>query len=193
MRVYFTASLFAKEKLEKHYRAIVKVLEEAEHKVYSDHVLGIEFDFVKQVSDEFRIKYYKEMIKKISSSDLVVADISHPSISIGHEASIALEKGKPLVVLCHEDYPIAQIFLGIGSEKLQVVKYNEKNLREKLLEVLEQMQGKMDVRFNFFISPEIGDYLDWIAKAKRVPRAVYLRRLLEEEMAKNKEFLASKS
>jgi hypothetical protein len=46
----------------------------------------------------------------------------------------------------------------------------------------------IDTRFNFFISPKIGNFLDWIAKKKKLPRAVYLRKLIEDDMDKNKEY-----
>ena len=56
---------------------------------------------------------------------------------------------------------------------------------------LDYVSSAQDVRFNFFISPTIGLYLDWISKNKRIPRAVYLRKLIEEEMRENKEYKES--
>ena len=36
------------------------------------------------------------------------------------------------------------------------------------------------------LKPKIANYLDWIARKKRTPRAVYLRRLIEEDMKASK-------
>ena len=66
--------------------------------------------------------------------------------------------------------------------------YNGLDLREVIKRSLEYLSEQMDTRFNFFISPKIGSYLDWIAKKKKTPRAVYLRKLIEKEMKENKEF-----
>jgi len=53
---------------------------------------------------------------------------------------------------------------------------------------LDYVSSAQDVRFNFFISPEIGRFLDWVSKKRRLPRAVYLRKLIEEDMRNNKEY-----
>jgi hypothetical protein len=80
------------------------------------------------------------------------------------------------------------IFLrGRQEEKLLILSYNNKNLEEVLESAVDYASEQQDTRFNFFISPQIGNYLDWVAKQKRVPRAVYLRRLIEEDMKKNQD------
>ena len=41
------------------------------------------------------------------------------------------------------------------------------------------------MRFTFFITREIAAYLDKVTVRKKVPKAVYLRKLVEEDMKKN--------
>jgi len=53
---------------------------------------------------------------------------------------------------------------------------------------LEEAKRRMDVRFNFFVSPKILAYLDWVAQKRMVPRSVFLRNLIEKEMKKDKGF-----
>ena len=62
------------------------------------------------------------------------------------------------------------------------------SVEEALKLALDYASDQMDTRFNFFISPKHGNYLDWISKNKKVPRAVYLRRLIEKDMDENKEY-----
>jgi hypothetical protein len=57
--------------------------------------------------------------------------------------------------------------------------------------LLDFASDQQDTRFNFFISPKHQNYLDWIAKYKKVPRSVYLRELIETDMANNSEFIES--
>jgi hypothetical protein len=61
-------------------------------------------------------------------------------------------------------------------------------MSDQAVVVFDYLSDTQDVRFNFFISPQIGNYLDWVSKNKRIPRAVYLRRLIEEDMKNNKEY-----
>lgn len=57
-----------------------------------------------------------------------------------------------------------------------------------LKEAMSKAENKVDVRFNFFVTPRILLYLDWLAKNKKLPRSVYLRNLIESDMEKNKEY-----
>lgn len=187
MKIYFSAPLAGREELDKNYKAIVNVLKEWGHNVVADHVLKEDSAKLESVTDSYRFQYYKRMVKWISESDLIVAELSHPSGSIGHEVTIALEKDKPVIALYFKGRG-PQILLGIKSDKLQIVKYDLDNLKIQLEKALSKSKGKMDIRFNFFVSPEINEYLDWISRVKRTPRAVYLRDLLEKDMAKTKDF-----
>jgi len=69
-----------------------------------------------------------------------------------------------------------------------LVEYTLPELKRTLDYGLEEALNQVDVRFNFFISPQIGRYLDWVSQKKRIPRAVYLRKLIEEEMNSNTEY-----
>ena len=59
---------------------------------------------------------------------------------------------------------------------------------EIIFQAIEKAREKVDVRFNFYISPEIGRYLDWISQRKKLPRSVFLRGLVERHMHADKEY-----
>lgn len=191
MKVFFSASISGRDSFEENYKAIVDDLKVRGYRVQSDHVLGVDKKKLSDVSDKYRIDYYKKLVKWISESDLIVAEVTQPSISIGHEVSLALEKGKNVIALSSTTRGPA-IFLAMKSDKLQMLKYNLEDLHFVLDKAVKRARSNTDIRFNFFISPQINDYLDWTSKEKRIPRAVYLRELLEKEMAKNKEFQEEK-
>jgi len=186
MKIYFTASLRGDKG---HYKKIVAYLEDLGHTVASDHVLKLDSDFVDNVDDDYRVKYYRDMLKTISGSDIVVAEVTESSTSIGHEVTVALEKGKPVIGLCYRD-DVPTIFKAIRDEKFIIVSYDEldSSLERALKRAIKKAQKTVDIRFNFFISPEIARYLDWLSKYKRIPRSVYLRDLIENEMEKNTEY-----
>lgn len=192
MKVFFSASISGRDSFEENYKAITNDLKDRGYKVQSDHVLGVDKKKLSDVSDKYRIDYYRKLVKWISESDLIVAEVTQPSISIGHEVSLALEKGKNVIALSSTTRGPA-IFLAMKSDKLQMIKYNLVDLHSVLDKAINKARSNTDIRFNFFVSPQINDYLDWISREKRVPRAVYLRELLEKEIVKNKEYQEEKS
>ena len=189
MKIYFVASIKGKERFAKNYEVIIRELQKMGHKVIED-TLKSSLEDVYGLSDREKIKFYQQVLHWINYCDLVIAETSFPSLGIGFEISQALEKGKPVVVLYTEE-DIPHFIQGVESEKLLVVKYSLVDVREVLREAIEDARGQADVRFNFFIPPQIVAFLDWVAKNRKLPRAVYLRKLIEEDMKKNKAYKSS--
>lgn len=186
MKIYFLGSITGKEKYLEHYTKIVNVLDSLEYTVI-ENTLKPTKGFVYTLSDEGKIEYYKTVLKWINDADIMIAEGSYSSMSVGYEISLALEKGKPVIVL-YEGGNAPHFLEGVKSEKLIVVKYSLETIKQDIKEAIELVTDQMDVRFNFFVSPKIVNYLDWVSKKKKMPRAVYLRRLIEADMQKNKEF-----
>lgn len=191
MKIYFTAAILQKNELGKNYKEIVDTLNKLGHTVIED-TTTTPLETAINKSDEQRVEYYKKVLSWIANCDLVVVESSFPStLHIGHEISLALEKGKPIAALYLKGKE-PSFFLGFSTEKLMWLEYDHSSLEDVLKYALETAQEKMDVRFNFFVSPEIQQYLDWVAKYKRTPRAVYLRELLERDMKENKDWKKQK-
>lgn len=189
MKVVFIASHTQKQDLGKFYSRTLKFLTDKGLDVSSGSLFD---EKMEEEAAANREKWYKQSIKEVQRADLVVVEISYPSsANVGHELTYALEIGKPVIAIYHKDRE--PIFLrGREDEKLLLFEYGENDLENVLEAGLEYATEVQDVRFNFFISPAIGRYLDWVSKNKRVPRAVYLRKLIEEEMKNNSEFNESK-
>ena len=101
--------------------------------------------------------------------------------------NFALENGK-VVILLTQNKSLPTIFRTIQSDKLITVVYDATSVEKSLREALEKAREVSDVRFNFFVSPKILSYLDWVAKHRMIPRSVFLRDLIEREMRKDKGF-----
>lgn len=192
MKIYFTASILSKAEYEKEYRAIVNHLEKLGHVVVSDHVLEKQVEDILTQLEKEQQHYYRSMLTHINECDMVVAEVSFPStVHIGHELTLGLEKGKSVLALHQKDKrPV--LFWGIDSEKFYLAEYDMGSLKQVLKDSIEYLAEQQDVRFNFFISPKIQQYLDWLAKYRRKPRAVYLRELLERDMRENKDWKKQK-
>ena len=187
MRVVFIASHSQRKELGSYYRVINDALEAHGHKVFSGTLFLNDKD-EHVTSSEEREKWYKEVIRNVKEADITVVEISYPSTAnVGHILTYALDTGKPVIALYKEGRD--PLFLrGRVDDRLTLLSYTDSDIKSVISSALDYVSSSQDVRFNFFISPAIGTYLDWISKNKRLPRAVYLRRLIEEDMRGNKEY-----
>jgi hypothetical protein len=188
MKIYFNAAVSSKPEYGKYYERIVQKLISMGHEVNADHILGYSLnEIVKRPGSELRT-YYKDMVRKISQSEIMVAEVSFPStVNVGHELSIAIARNKPILALHKKDRkPV--LFWGLESDKFFNAEYDDLDLEKVLERAIDNLKDHTDTRFNFFISKKLLSYLDWISKNRRIPRAVYLRNLLNREMRKYPEF-----
>ena len=187
MKVVFIASQAQSAELANNYKKINDALESHGMDVFSGHLFTNvnDSDLVNKKQIE---AWYKEVITHVRGADTIFVELSYPStVNVGHILTYALDSGKPVVALYKTDRE--PFFLrGRVDDKLVLLEYNDNDIKEVVANALEYVSSAQDVRFNFFISPEIGRFLDWISKKKRLPRAVYLRKLTEEDMQASKEY-----
>jgi len=189
MKIHFTASIAQREEFGPYYNRIIEYLKkDTSNTINYKHVTDFDISDLKVETKEQRQKFYKKALKKILASDMVVVEASFPStLNVGHEVSLALERGKPTVVLYKKGYD--SLFLnGLDSDKLLLVEYEDHNLEEVLGDAVDFAKDQSDTRFNFFISPRHQAYLDWISRTRRIPRSVYLRELIKKDMSENNDF-----
>lgn len=188
MKLFFNASLSGKKFFLKEYESIYNYIKTAPGVVsVQSPVFSGSSDKVAAETVDEAANYFKKLQTWMKSADIAVFEASYPSLGIGHEIAIALQLEKPVIVF-HQPNKRPYILEGVPNDKLQLVEYELETLREQINESLSYALDQQDTRFNFFISPRIGTYLDWVSKKRRIPRAVYLRRLIEDDMKKNKEF-----
>jgi len=187
MKIYFTAAITQKDQLGEDYLRIIKILQKEGHSVQHEHITSTSMTTLIEESDEERLNYYRQALKWINQADIVVVEGSFPStLNIGHEITISLNKGKPVIVFYKKGRD--SFFLhGLDSEKLLLAEYTEDNLEEVVRSNIDYDKDQSDTRFNFFISPSLSHYLDWVSTNKKIPRSVYLRQLIEEDREKNRE------
>lgn len=188
MKVAFIASHSQGKELQEYYDRIINVLDERGYEIYSGTLFDKKNKDPLVENQKVREQWYKDSLKNIRECDFVVVEISYPSTAnVGHELTYALDLGKPVVALYSSGRD--PLFLrGRVDDKLAILPYTTHDLEQVLASAFDYALSAQDVRFNFFISPAIGRYLDWISKNKRIPRAVYLRRLIENDMKENKEY-----
>jgi hypothetical protein len=130
---------------------------------------------------------FKKTIETLKKADVVMMEVSGHSLSMGFLVSKSLDLCKPIIAFYKKG--TRPFFLsGIDDPRFKLMEYNEKNVCEVLDLAVEEAKKVIDVRFNFFVSPKILTYLDWVAQKRMIPRSVFLRNLIEREMKKDKEF-----
>jgi hypothetical protein len=179
--VYFTASLVGKKHFLEHYTRIISYLKSKNFDVISDHIINVTPEEVDHSSQDARIAFHTKLEKWIASCDFMVAEASFPSMSVGYEVSLAITRGKPIIILYSVGEPPA-LFAYHQNELLACVKYDLSTLPAILDDFVSYTQGVAETRFTFFITRELATYLDKVSKKNKVPKSVYLRQLIEHDM-----------
>ena len=171
------------------YQQIVKIIRSKGFDIVTEHSLSRSIDDVRKEGPKDAEKYGKKMISWIKSADVIVVEITLPGLGAGYELATALELGRPVIALYKPEGDNTPFILKAleGNDKLQAISYKNSTLEIDLSTALDFASESADTRFNFFISPKHQNYLDWISKTRKIPRAVFLRRLIEIAM-KNEDF-----
>ena len=189
MKIYFSASRLYKEEYLANYLKIESVLKESDCQVM-DNINITPSPSGYKMSETDRKRLYRLMVRNMDKADFCVFEASYPStLHIGHEITLAMDKNKPVIVLYTKNHePI--LFRGMDNDKVRWIEYSNDDLEKLLNQAIEEAKKHMDVRFNFFVSPKILNYLDWVAQKRMIPRSVFLRNLIEREMKKDRDFKA---
>jgi len=130
-----------------------------------------------------RLTHFDRMVDCITKADVIVLEVSLHSLSLGFILHKSLILNKPVIAL-YAQKRVPFFIQGVRNKKLQVLEYRPENLDEVVEEALSRAKNVADTRFDFFISAEIGSYLDMISRERRISRAAYVRGLIENDMQK---------
>ncbi len=186
MKIFFTGSPRALKTHKESHIKIYKAIEK-KGKHLSDLVINANPDSFYKAEYENVVKHYHDTIINLKKADIIVAEVSMHSMSMGFLVNKALELSKPVIALYtsgHEPFFLS----GIDDTLLQIIEYNDSDVEEKITDALDYASAQQDTRFNFFVSPKHINFLDWVAQNKKIPRSVFLRRLIEREMANDEQY-----
>jgi hypothetical protein len=187
MRIYFGSSPQVKEKHAAEIKRIYQLLEKFGFKHTSDFIVKVEPEKYFQLSVEELNLLHQKTLESIKKAEICIFEASLHDLSVGFLINFSLDLGKIVIVLS-QNQEVPFLFRQVKEGNLIFVLYSDKDLEEKLKEAVDQAKGRSDIRFNFFVTPQILAYLDWLSNRKRIPRAVYLRGLIEREMKKDSEY-----
>lgn len=183
MKVYFTASVVGKRHYRANYQKIIDHLVKRGHKVTSDHIMQTTEDRLSKITKEERLAFHENLEQWINTCDFVLVEASFPSISVGYEVSLALNRGKPVLMLYAEDSEAPSLLAHFKEEHFLCESYNSDTVTGIIDDFVNYVHGAADTRFTFFITPAIAAFLERISRKEKTPKSVYLRRLIKEDMA----------
>lgn len=180
MIVYFTASIAGKKHYLDCYQYLISVLKRKSEKVICEHIMDTKLSQVRLETKDERLSFHKKLEKWIGSCDFVVVETTFPSISVGYEISLALQLGKPVLMLYCDGYP-PSLLAQSNNDQLVCERYDKNNLSDVINDFINYISSTFDTRFTFFITPDIAKYLEKKARKERMPKSVYLRKLIEKD------------
>jgi len=187
MKIYFGTSPKVKKRFPRRIDKIYNLISKLGYRHTSNWIKEVDPDKFYKLSTKEINEHHRQTINEVRQADICVFEISLHSLSVGYLIKYALDLNKPVIALS-QALTSPAVFREIKSDRLFFVVYKNGDLGKKLEKILKKASEQLDVRFNFFITPPLLAYLDWIANRKRIPRSVYLRSLIESDMKKNEEY-----
>lgn len=189
MKVFFTASQKGKSYFEQYYKRIVEETEIMGFLILKDDIIDTKeeeyYHRLKNGGKEEYNKLYHDKLKALQEADVCVFEATVPSFSVGYLIAKSLEFNKPTIVLYFKDN-VPYFLLGISNEKLIARNYNDSNLNKILEEAYKAASQLQDKRFNFFITPDLLNYLDETSRSNNVTKSMFIRKLILDHRQKNR-------
>lgn len=137
---------------------------------------------------------YRGEVKHIKASDGVIAEISCGSLGVGYQISYAIANKKPTLCLYDEEHAgsaVSKLITGSTEKMLYLAKYNCRDLHSlevPIEEFLKKIKNFSFSKFNFIATQEIKKYIEWGSARSGVSQSEYLRGLIKEIIAKDKDY-----
>lgn len=189
MKIYFSAAIYQISRLGLFYQEIIDTLSKENHQITQDTTLVSLSDAINKTSEQ-REEYYQKVVTWISESDAVALEISFPStLHIGHELSLALEMGKPVLAFYREDLE-PSFLLGKKDERILWVPYNKSNLSRRVKTAADLLDRWFEIRLMLSIPKSSLKFIDSQTEKKNLSRSKYLVKLIEKEQKKVSSLIA---
>lgn len=123
MNIYFAGAIRGGRDLQPIYSKIVEHLQSNGHEVLTVHVAQKNV-----LSSESRItpqEIYQRDMNWLQQCDLVIADVTVPSLGVGYEIAFALVYSKPILCLCQEGVNLSAMITGDTHEGLEIEYYSD--------------------------------------------------------------------
>lgn len=131
-------------------------------------------------------KFYGPVMKTIIAADAVIVDATVTTIDLGHQINIALDKGKPTLILnrrLSQKQLDGLLINGARSSLLTLRNYkNFKDLEKNIKEFLLKNTRKERVRMNLVLDRKYNDFIEWAAFKYRMSKTDVIKNALRSKL-----------
>jgi hypothetical protein len=186
MKVGLLTSYRAQKVYSKQYMAIINHLQKRGHQVV--HSMETTVDQLLPLIYADREKIFNDFYKKLEECDVIFVECSMQSTQVGYGFAQLHAKGKPLVQMTLRGVfqsfsPKGEIYSNL--ENIMAVEYDESDVAEVIDDALSYMSGHLDKRFTIIFPAHLMSELEEVAHKHKVPKAVYIRQLIEKSLLEN--------
>ncbi len=132
MKIYFAGSIVGGRENAQIYAQIVEYLLAKGHEVPSAHVARPDVLHWEKKNPPSLV--YERDIGWVRESEVMIAEVSTPSMGVGYEIATALHLGKPVLCLYRQDSTVSKMILGNTEPNIGVKAYNTP---EELLSLID--------------------------------------------------------
>ena len=177
--MYFSASSHFLDKNKNLYNKIIKILSKNGYNLISNWI----YDKTKLNPEQL----FKQANNAIRKSDLLIAEITNPSTSVGQQISLALSQKIPVIILIKSGVKYEPRFtFGMKSPYISIIRYDSFSLEGELKNNLDKIKKNKYVKFNFVTTREINNFLEETSKEKKISKSKFLRKIIEDWKKDNK-------
>lgn len=181
MNIYFGASVTGRKIHDANYRRIVEVIRELGHTPLTYNFFQTSEEKVRNQTLKQKMAVHEELGNLKRACDIAVFECSFRSFGVGQEIAHAFRIGKPVLAL-YSGAESPHFILSDAGDRLLVSEYTLTNLKQKIAAGLAYLNPHETKRFTMNIPASIVDYLDRIAREKKLSRSDYLRNLILADM-----------
>ena len=193
MKIYSTASSKGVVKNKQICRQIVKIIEKSGHQ--------LSLDWIKLATDPSEplkgrpadpVNIFKENLTSLTKSSACIFETSDSSWGLVYQITYSITKEIPTLCLFNtkkSPSDLSNMLPGIKSKYLFIEKYSTDTLEEIIKKFLFRVEKSNLVKFNFIVTQEIKDYIEWAANKNNMSQSEFLREEIKSKIiAKDNEF-----
>lgn len=124
--------------------------------------------------------------------DMLIAEIRDFSTEINYQVVLSLIQKKPVLCIYPEGSNVPKNLppaKGTIAKNLTLKSYNRHSLHEVIKEFIESVdQGGKAERFNFFLTPDLKEYVNWVPFGRGTTRSGFIRQLIRDQMKNDENY-----
>lgn len=139
MKIYFSGSIRGGRKYLESYKKIIQYLKSKGHIVLTERIAS---DNIYELEAKLTsISIYERDIQLLNECDVVIAEVSNPSLGVGYEISYALHYlEKPTLCLYQKEVVVSCMITGNTSHSIKLEEYeNDEQLFSLIANFLEKL------------------------------------------------------